>query len=277
MKRIDWYFSHPIATAFLIDSKIFKKFFSRSFSRNMLPRDKKCTFCGREFHNYLPHVKNIPIRFKKYDVALGTRLCYCPYCGTSDKYRWLWYVLEHYTDISTRKEGSVLHFAPESVIRDCIKRNTRLVYTSGDIQPGRADLVIDMTNIQFEDGSFDYVIAGMVLEHIPDEKKALSELMRVLKPDGKVVLTIPVAYNLEKTLEDPSVNTDTLRNEIYGQENHVRLYGKDFKARFEKVGLTVKEYVAREMLDEKEVRRFGFLKNMPVLICEKKNLQTQSQ
>lgn len=263
MREVKWYFTHPKWTASLFDRKCLKSF----LAKNMFPRKCRCSVCGKKFHNYEYIGPYSPLG-EKHDVALGGRPGGCPYCKSVDKYRWLWYILSNYTDIE-KMNGSVLHFAPEKEIKDKILRNKNLKYITGDIEACKAEYIVDMTDMQFEDNTFDLVIASMVLEHIPDEKAALSELRRVLKASGKIVLTIPVAFDLKETLEDDRVDTDEKRLKYYGQEDHVRLYGRDFKERFSEIGFHIDVYLSGEMLTEKENRRLGYMKNMPVLICTK--------
>lgn len=95
-----YYFRHPAFLLNLCDKKYFKSF----FSKKMIPRACKCMFCGRTFHNFCLH-GYVSELAEKHDVSLGPRLSDCPYCGSVDKYRWLWFVLKNYTDIAENKEG----------------------------------------------------------------------------------------------------------------------------------------------------------------------------
>jgi SAM-dependent methyltransferase len=180
--------------------------------------------------------------FKKNKIAGGGyREAICPVCGSFDRERMEYYFLKKYTTIFSSK-CSVLHFAPETGLKEKLQENKKCDYITGDITPGRADYVVDITNIQFTDEMFDFIICNHVLEHIPDEAKAISELKRVLKPNGRLILTMPISLNNESTLEDDQVITKLDRRNIYGQADHVRLYGKDVKEHLKKLGLKVKEY-----------------------------------
>ena len=119
---------------------------------------------------------------------------------------------------------------------------------------------------QFADGSFDYVIANHVLEHIPDEAKAFSELKRVLKEDGKLVISFPICTDM-LTYEDSSITSREGRLKAFGQEDHVRLYGTDFKERIERYGLDVKVYTPQEILPHEEVKKYALIPDDVMMVC----------
>jgi len=100
--------------------------------------------------------------------------------------------------------------------------------------------LIDITNLPFEDDIFDAIICSHVLEHIQNDKKAISELFRILKPGGFAILQVPISKILETTFEDPSVILPEERKKIFGQFDHVRIYGQDFKTRIEEAGFILK-------------------------------------
>ena len=122
---------------------------------------------------------------------------------------------------------------------------------------------MDLTALPYADRSFDAIVANHVLEHVPDDKRALSELRRVLHPGGFAVLQVPIARRLERTLEDVPVYTDAERERVYGQRDHVRLYGLDYPERLAHAGFAVREYtghvaqgddfIARWSLNPREV------------------------
>lgn len=257
-----YYIKHPTIAFALVD----RKFFGCYFTKNLSPKCY-CSFCGERFHNFLIHgyISELSMNNKS---TLGLRLSDCPYCGSVDKYRWEWYVLENYLHISQVTNVDVLHFAPEKPIYNRIKQNGSINYMCGDIVPGRADYVVDMTDMQFEDSSFDIIIACNVLEHIQDEKRALTEIKRVLKTDGTFVVMIPVAYDVEETWEDENITSEEERVKYFGQEDHVRLYGNDYQSHFEKYGFIVNALTAEEVFSRENIKKYGLTKVSPILLCK---------
>ncbi len=193
----------------------------------------------------------------------------CPVCGAKDKDRLVFYYIKKYTDM-LKKPCTILHFAPERLIKYHLKFRSKISkktkYYNGDLNPKNGDMIIDITNIDFPDNKFDYIICNHVLEHIVDEKKAFNELKRVIKPNGKIILTVPVCISNEKTIEDNSITDPRERMNMFCQEDHVRLYGKDFADRIEKYGLKVKEFkVNNKAIEEK----YGLLEDGIIYIISK--------
>lgn len=234
-----------------------------------LPINCTCTFCGKSFHRYKVHGYESELAYKHNLTCMGYRRAKCPYCGSKDKERWLWYVLENYTDITTTN-GRVMHFAPEGPIKSRITNNTECKYYSGDIQPGVADLIVDMTDMQFEDSFFDCIIASMVMEHIPEEEKALKELFRTCKDGGKIVLTVPQCTDIEETIEDLSITDSKVRTQLYGQDDHVRLYGLDYPQRFYNMafnGCDIQFIRPMDLFGEEQISSMGIQKEYGVFVC----------
>lgn len=147
----------------------------------------------------------------------------------------------------------MLHVAPDSGIDARMAALGNLRYVSGDLLEGRGAVRIDLLDLDFEDSSFDLAIVFHVLEHIPDDARALAEVRRVLRPGGMALLQVPLVDG--PTLEDPSVDTPEERLARYGQEDHVRIYGSDFPERVAAAGLRAEpvEYA----LAPEELDRFG--------------------
>ena len=133
--------------------------------------------------------------------------------------------------------------------------------------PGRADYQAEITNLhQFADRTFDYVIANHVLEHIHDEAKAFSELKRVLKKDGRLIISFPICTDM-LTYKDNSITSREGRLKAFGQEDHVRLYGTDFKEHIESYGLDVKVYTPQESLTREEIERYALILDDVMMVC----------
>jgi len=228
-----------------------------------------CLICGKRIDKFLPAGEEQEI-FKSHHIIGGGKRKHalCPNCGCLDRNRWCLYVLAQYTDI-VNKSCTVLHFAPEEGITEFIKTNKECIYYSADLLQNRAMLQVDLTNILFCDAVFDYIILNHVLEHISKEKIAIQELKRVLKTDGVIIMSFPICMDSD-TYEDKSVVTDVDRKIYFGQEDHVRLYGKDYKERLEAYGLSVDVCTPKQGLSYFEIRKYGFIEDDVILLCRTK-------
>lgn len=142
-------------------------------------------------------------------------------------------------------------------------------YVSGDICKGKADIVCNLTDMIFRDKSFDYIIVNHVLEHIENEEKAFEEMKRVLKKKGKIICSFPICLN-DKTFELKGHDLSKEdRIKLYGQEDHVRLYGYDAKEHIEKYGIKVEEYITDQILSSDEFEKLRVIKNDRIFICTK--------
>lgn len=165
----------------------------------------------------------------------------CPVCESSDRIRLLYLFLKNRTNIFTGRIR-LLHVAPEPSLEFIFKKRENIKYLTADVNPEQVMEQMDITGIRYPENSFDAIICNHVLEHITDDRKAMKELFRVLKPGGWAVLQVPFSKILDKTFEDPSVTTPEDRERIFGQSDHVRIYGKDYSERLRQSGFKVEEY-----------------------------------
>ncbi|MGI9212292.1 MAG: class I SAM-dependent methyltransferase [Methylococcaceae bacterium] len=190
----------------------------------------------------------------------------CPCCGSKERERAIALFLARRMIWLRKKPRPVLHIAPEMALGQYLSRLTKPYYVSGDKLPSRSPRPamhqMDITHIPYPDESFDFIICNHVLEHIPDDSKAIRELHRVLTPGGFAIIQIPYARNLKETLEDGySTPNDRLRH--YGQKDHVRLYGMDYSRRLRHCGF--------DLEDDTMYQRFGHdLVNVSGLIADEK-------
>jgi SAM-dependent methyltransferase len=193
----------------------------------------------------------------------------CPACGSRDRTRRFWLYLAHRTNLLADRLR-VLHFAPERTLEHRLKARPNLDYVSTDLNRPRATVRADITDLPFPEDSFDVVLCSHVLEHVDDDRKAMGELYRVLKPGGWAVVVVPISSRRAETLEDPTIVAPAERERVFGQADHVRTYGRDFKARLEQAGFSVRvEDYARE-LGEDGARRYGLRPRKPMLhVCTK--------
>ncbi|KCZ87582.1 methyltransferase [Hyphomonas johnsonii MHS-2] len=141
----------------------------------------------------------------------------------------------------------MLHVAPEPVFTSLLSNNPEIDYLSGDLFMESAMIRLDLTDIQFKDNVFDIIICSHILEHIPDDRKAMQEMQRVLKPGGAALIMVPTSG--AKTYEDFSITAPEERLVHFGQEDHVRKYGFDIVGRLEACGLTVRTWPQEGELD----------------------------
>lgn len=194
----------------------------------------------------------------------------CPNCGARDRQRRLWLYLENRTNLLS-DELRVLHFAPEPVLEKLLRPRPNLDYVSTDLDRARALVKADITDLPFADDSFDVILCSHVLEHVLDDRKAMRELHRVLRPSGWAIVVVPISSRRPATFEDPAIVTPPARERAFGQADHVRVYGRDFKARLEEAGFAVSvEDYARELGDA-GARRYGLRPRKPNLhLCVKR-------
>ncbi len=201
-----------------------------------------CPCCGGSFSRFVAH------RTRPYAK--------CPRCASLERHRLLHLYITERTDLP-EAELSVLHFAPEFELQRYLRSRPNLEHRSADIDSPLADDQVDIQQLPYADEAFDVVICLHVLEHIPDERKAMSELLRVLKPGGRAIVMVPIDHRREDTLEDPTVTSEEDRHRVFGQFDHVRLYGRDFGDRLASVGFDVRLDQFVEELPAERVRRYG--------------------
>ena len=145
---------------------------------------------------------------------------------------------------------------------DRFEEMQNLEYITADIESPLAKLKMDIHDIPLEDNSIDVIFCNHVLEHVRDDIQALNEMKRVLKPGGWAILQIPFFYPLkEQTYEDASITDPKEREKAFGQDDHVRMYGKDYGERLASVGF--------------EVTADEFVQTLPIQIVKRHALPAQ--
>lgn len=215
-----------------------------------------CPCCGESFASFAPHGR-VP--------RPGAR---CPSCGALERHRLLYLYLGARTPFFTA-DLKVLHFAPEGCFHRWFRRLPNLDYTSADLMSPHAMEKVDITRIQWPDDTFDVVLCSHVLEHVPDDRRAMAEVRRVLKPGGWAILHVPMDRSREHTYEDDRIVSPQDRERHFGQHDHVRLYGRDFVERLEAAGFEVTVEAFGSTLEETEARRFGVRPGERIHLCVK--------
>lgn len=212
----------------------------------------KCPFCGWNGKEFLP----FGVRPRK-----NAR---CPQCGSLERHRLYYLYLKKI--LPKDKLLKVLHFAPEKILTELFKSYANINYLSADLNPKNAMVKEDITNISFNNNSFDVVFCSHVLEHIKDDINAMKEVHRILKPEGFAILQVPIKDKFltkmtAKTFEDFSITEPKERERVFGQSDHVRIYGRDYKGRLESAGFKVKVEKFVDSLKKGEVEKFALLPN----------------
>ena len=172
-----------------------------------------------------------------------------------ERHRLLWLYLKNETNFFTAPL-KVLHFAPEQAFYKRFRKLSNLDYTTTDLNSPLADVKADICNLPFEDASFDVIFCNHVLEHIPNDTKAMQEMYRILKPGGWGVFQIPQDLKRATTFEDDSITDRKKRAEIFGQYDHVRIYGRDYFDKLRSIGFTVEEVDYTTSLSADSIERF---------------------
>jgi predicted SAM-dependent methyltransferase len=225
-------------------------------------RQVECPCCKGHFPRFLP--KGLVLR----------PYAQCPRCGSLERHRLIWLYVLHRTRLCANSmDIRFLHVAPEAVLEALFRQLPRLEYISADLDPSRAMVQMDITNIHFEDNRFDAILCSHVLEHIPDDLTAMRELNRVLKPGGWAILQVPIDRSRTASFEDPSVRTPEERERVFGQHDHVRIYGLDYRDRLEEAGFCVSVDPFAQHLGLEQCRRYGLDSKEEIHFCTKGDLR----
>ena len=212
---------------------------------------------GRSFKSFLP-----------YGYGKQRNNVLSPSTLSLERHRLLWLYLKNETDFFT-KQQKVLHFAPEQAFYKRFRKMKNLDYTTTDLKSPLADVKADICDLPFQDNAFDVIFCNHVLEHIPDDTKAMQELFRVLKPNGMAILQIPQDLSREHTFEDNSITDRKERSKIFGQYDHVRIYGRDYFNKLRAIGFDVNEANYTATLSEDDISKYCLAKGEIIPVCNK--------
>ncbi len=187
-------------------------------------------------------------KFLPYGYEVQRQNVLSPSTLSLERHRLLWLYLTHKTDFFTSKKR-VLHMAPEQCFLSRFKKLNH-EYITADLDSPIADVKADITNLPFEDNSFDVIFCNHVLEHIPDDTQAMKELFRVMKKGGMGIFQIPQDIERLVTFEDNSITDPKERAKVFGQYDHVRIYGRDYFKKLRSIGFRVDEVVYSKEISE---------------------------
>lgn len=212
---------------------------------------------GKSFKSFLP-----------YGYGTQRTNVLSPSTLSLERHRLLWLYLNDETDFFTAPL-KVLHFAPEQAFYKLFRKQKNLDYTTTDLLSPLADVKADICDLPFEDNQYDVILCNHVLEHIPDDTKAMQELYRVLKPGGMAILQIPQDLNRETTFADDSITDQKERAKIFGQYDHVRIYGRDYFNKLRSIGFTVIKEDYTNKISPELVEKYCLAKGEVIPVCFK--------
>ena len=219
----------------------------------------ECPICGSTYKAFMP------FRYRKN--------AYCPSCKSLERHRYIYLTLSDRLNFYAPPHKKVLHFAPDICLIPSIKNNTNIEYVTADymtsftssitVQP---DYVMSIDDIQFEDNSFDMVIAIGILVMVPDDSKAMREVLRVLKPNGYAVFHDPINLDLPHSFSDATL-TQTEKQNLYHGHDQRWYYGADYANRLQVQGFEVEDDTYAQQIDYK---KYGISPQEKVYIARKK-------
>lgn len=233
-------------------------------TRDLKQFEKECPICGYKGYDFKPYPQIIH------------REVECPNCSSHERHRATYLYFKENAHLLTNK-NKVLHFAPEVQLQKIFKK-CDIEYHPVDISDENwyIDEIVDIQDIPYENNYFDLIYCSHILEHVPDDKKAISELYRVLKPGGIALILVPIngiafdlPYDETRTLEDEKYNTPELREKYYGQFDHLRLYGSDFKERLLECGFNIKSDDFIKRLGYETIEKYALIRNENIFECTK--------
>jgi SAM-dependent methyltransferase len=189
------------------------------------------------------------------------------YCGAVERHRMTWKFFEDKTDLFNGQNKNMLHIAPEEFFEGRLKKELRDGYLTADLLNPKAMVEMDITDIKYPNSHFDVIFCSHVLEHVSNDRLAMREFARVLKPDGWAILLVPITA--DKTFEDSSIVTPAERLQVFGQEDHVRRYGPDYVDRLRESGLDVRVYAANEFMTDDQIRKMAIDTSEEIYFCTK--------
>ncbi|MCT4699285.1 class I SAM-dependent methyltransferase [Tenacibaculum haliotis] len=214
---------------------------------------------GKSFRKFLP-----------YGYGVQRENALSPSTLSLERHRLLWIYLQNETDFfSSDKKLKVLHIAPEQCFLDIFRKQKNLEYITSDLESPIADVKADICDLPFKDNEFDVVFCNHVLEHIPNDTKAMQELYRVMRVGGFGIFQIPQDLSREKTFEDDSITDRKERAEIFGQYDHVRVYGRDYFNKLRSIGFKVDEVDFTKKITPEKLERFALMKGEILPVCFK--------
>jgi SAM-dependent methyltransferase len=205
--------------------------------------------------------------FDRFRGAWNRPNALCWRCGAHERHRAQWLLFERRPEL-LEQASSLLHFSPEWCLRHRLRQVPGLRYVTTDLDPAQdAELHLDVTATGLPDGAYDAVICSHVLEHVPDDAAAMSELRRVTAPGGWCLVMVPLALHRATTFEDDAITTPEERRREFLQHDHVRLYAPDIAGRLSAAGFAVQTVDLTAELGPDASARHGLLASDLIFLC----------
>ncbi|MEI8280625.1 MAG: class I SAM-dependent methyltransferase [Bacteroidota bacterium] len=207
----------------------------------LLDNASTCPICGHKSRAMLKVGHDVEVLQANEVIGAGVRYVKCIWCSSTDRDRLVYLYLKEHCAVYKQDNLKILHIAPERCLSKVLRKRTPNGYVPADINTGKYWYIngmtkVDITRMHYDDSSFDIILCNHVLEHIPDDKTAISELYRVLRPAGIAILQVPIAAGKASTIEKSTALSPTEQLQLYGQKDHVRLYGQDYTERLKMTG-----------------------------------------
>lgn len=220
--------------------------------------------------SYCPVCDNRVARWKRFvrDKVQGRQGVLCPHCRSFERTRQFKLWLDQQQVL--RPGLRLLHFAPEPGLERLFRAKLGISYVTCDVAMRGVDRNEDITRLSFDDQSFDFIYCSNVLEHVLDDRKGMAELHRVLAVGGGAFLQVPIRGAV--TYEDYSITDPVERTKHFGQSDHVRFYGEDFKDRLQDAGFKVDAIWLPDALrfaDNNDIQRMNLAKRELCHYCRK--------
>lgn len=239
---------------------------------------RQCPVCQNNFPNFLPLAVSYFDVFQKLGVAysledfetLNVGQYSCPACQASDRDRLYALFISSSLSWDDAQPLRILDIAPAPALSNYLRKLPNVAYRSADLSSRLADDRVDITDMRtYPDGAFDFIICSHVLEHVPDDAKAIRELHRVLAPGGVAILMVPILTTITETDEDPALDSTEERWRRFGQDDHVRMYARDdFVRRLERNGFAI-HALGAEVFGKETFRRYGITEQSVLYIGRK--------
>src|SRR5947209_1385845 len=224
-----------------------------------------CVICNRAVDAWLPfHIAPSEFLLTIGSVGSNIERFFCPDCRSIDRERHLWLFFDKMGIFDTIRGASVLHMTPESTLATLVRAREPDRYIQGDLFPNDSAIEkIDLQDIPYADQSFDLAICNHTLEHVADPQHGLSELARVLKSGGRLICQTPYAAKMMKTLEEPLLQSAEDRLYLYGQNDHLRMFGLDIEQLILDAGFKGRLVPHDELLPDADPVRLGVNEREP--------------
>jgi SAM-dependent methyltransferase len=235
-----------LAKALFINRILFRHFPSAITGKNRV----MCPCCGWQGRYFLPYIGKGHVKFNQY----------CPTCESHARHRGHRILYEKVLDCKAWK-GKLLYFSPEPCILQYFRSNlSSIQIETADYSAEGVDHRVDILDIPFRDESYDFILCHHVIEHVPDDFRAIRELKRILRTGGEAILSVPMDTNRGFTIEWGRPNP------LF--DDHYYDYGMDFRERLSKAFPTVEEFAFSKIFTDEQRRQHG-IDDSIVYVCRR--------